>query len=263
MSYTFISGATGGIGKSFSKICAQKGYDLFLTGRSKEKLENLIVELRIINPNIEILYFACDLSNEDERKNMFSFVDKSGVLFNRIINVAGVDTQKAFNEYTDEKVLFQLRVNVESTIMVTKFLLTKKDKDLEIITIGSMSGVSPMPYFAIYSATKCMLLNFFTALYYELKKDKVKITTVLPGGVYTRQDILEEIKSQGLWGKLTAKTPDYVAEKSLIAVKKNKRKYIPGFFNKLLYFLILVAPKGIVLKYIAKRWKTHSKDAFI
>ena len=34
MSYTFISGATGGIGKAFVYECVAKGYDLFLTGRS-------------------------------------------------------------------------------------------------------------------------------------------------------------------------------------------------------------------------------------
>ena len=125
-----------------------------------------------------------------------------------------------------------------------------------------MSGVSPMPYFAIYSATKDMLTNFFTALHYELKKDGVKVTTVLPGGVYTRPDIIEDIKNQGLWGKLSSKTPEYVANRSLKAVKKIKIKYIPGFFNKFLYFTMKIAPKRIVLSFIAKCWKKQQKDAF-
>ena len=107
-----------------------------------------------------------------------------------------------------------------------------------------------------------MLTNFFTALHYELKGDGVKVTTVLPGGVYTRPDIVEEIKSQGLWGKITAKTPQFIAEKSLLAVKKNKVKYIPGFFNKFLAVIMAIAPKKIVLKFIARRWKKHKKDAF-
>ena len=41
MTYTFISGATGGIGKAFANECAKLGYNLFLTGRSEEKLKNL------------------------------------------------------------------------------------------------------------------------------------------------------------------------------------------------------------------------------
>ena len=88
------------------------------------------------------------------------------------------------------------------------------------------------------------------------------MTVVMPGGVPTRPDIIEDIKGQGLWGKLSAKSPLFVAEKSLRAVRKNKPKYIPGFFNKLLYFVIKIAPKKVVLKFIAKRWKKQTKDAF-
>ena len=126
-----------------------------------------------------------------------------------------------------------------------------------------MSGVSPMPYFAVYSATKAMLINLFTSLHYELKKDGVKVTTVLPGGVPTRPDIIANINEQGLGGKLSAKPASFVAEKSLKAVKKNKIKYVPGFFNKFLNFTMKIIPQRIVLKVISNRWKNISgKDAF-
>ena len=193
---------------------------------------------------------------------MISYVDEIGATFNRIINVAGVDTQKAFLDYTQEKVLFQLRVNAEATISLTHALLNRREKHTEVITISSMSGQSPMPYFALYSATKSMLTNFFTALHYELKNEGVKVTVVLPGGVPTRPDIIEEIKSQGLWGKISAKAPEFIAEKSLKAVKKNKIKYIPGGFNKFLNFVMKIMPKKLVLLFIARRWKKHCKDAF-
>ncbi|MBP5686876.1 MAG: SDR family NAD(P)-dependent oxidoreductase, partial [Clostridia bacterium] len=45
MAYTFISGATGGIGRAFCFLCAKKGDDLYLTGRSEEKLAALKKEL--------------------------------------------------------------------------------------------------------------------------------------------------------------------------------------------------------------------------
>ena len=125
-----------------------------------------------------------------------------------------------------------------------------------------MSGQTPMPYFALYSATKAMLTNFFTALHYELKKQDVKVTTVMPGAVPTRADVIESIKKQGIWGKISQKSPEFVAEKSLKAVKKNKLKYIPGFFNKFLNALMKVVPKRLVLRFIARRWKNQSKDAF-
>lgn len=262
MAYTFISGATGGIGKAFAVKCAKLNYDLFLTGRSYDKLNVLKCELLNINPDIKVEVCACSLVNELERKVMFSFIDKGNFKFERILNVAGVDIQKPFEEYTDEKVIMQIRVNVESTILITHFLLKHGAPVKEILTVSSMSGSTPMPYFALYSATKSTLTNFFTALRIELKKQKVKVTTVLPGGVYTRPDIIKDIEGQGLWGKLSAKTPEYVVEKSLKALRKNKAICVPGFFNRLLRFILKITPKNITLRFIARRWKKIRKDAF-
>ena len=258
--YTFISGATGGIGKAFCHKVGESGNNMFLTGRSEEKLSALKEELS--KYGVDVKYFACNLTVENDRTKMMEYIDGLGIKFDALINVAGVDTQKAFTEYTKDKLLFQLRVNAEATVSLTYDILARRNEEFSIITISSMSGVSPMPYFALYSATKCMLTNLFTALHYELKKQNVKVTVVLPGGVPTRPDIIKEIKSQGFWGKLTAKPPEFVVEKSLKALKKNKIKCIPGFFNKFLFVLMKIAPKRIVLSYIARRWRTHSKDAF-
>lgn len=260
--YTFISGATGGIGGAFCSLCAEKGYNLFLTGRSEDKLKALKERLLRSYPSISAEYFACDLTDESSRDRMLGYIDEKGIKFDRIINVAGVDIQKAFMEYTSEKVLFQIRTNAEATVTLTHALLNRRAEKTEVITISSMSGATPMPYFALYSATKSMLINFFTALHYELKGEGVKVTVVMPGGVPTRPDIIKDIEGQGLWGKLSSKSPEFVAERSLKAVTKNKIKYIPGFFNKFLYFIMKILPERLVLKFIAKRWKKISKDAF-
>lgn len=261
MAYTFISGATGGIGKAFATACASKGYNLYITGRSAEKLKSLKENITETY-GVLVEYFPCELTSLESRKLMIEDIKAKGITLDRIINVAGVDIQKAFTDYTEEKLLFQLRVNAESTLHLTHSLLFLRAEKLEIITISSMSGQSPMPYFAVYSATKAMLTNFFTALHYELKKNGVKVTTILPGGVPTRPDVIEDIKGQGLWGKLSKKSPEFVAEKSLKAVKKNKVKYIPGGFNRLLNFIMKLLPKKIVLRFIARRWKKQTKDAF-
>lgn len=260
--FTFISGATGGLGKAFAFLCAQNGYDLFLTGRSETRLAALKAEILARHPSVRVETFPCQLTETSSRDKMTEFIEENGFTFDRIINVAGVDNQRAFTEYSPEKVVFQIRVNCEATLALTHALLKHRGIAAEVITISSMSGVSPMPYFAVYSASKAFLTNFFTALHYELKKDGVKVTTVLPGGIPTRPDLVQAIKEQGLWGKLSAKSPEFVAQKSLKAVKKNKLIYIPGFFNKFLYVMMKIAPKRLVLKVIAKRWKNISKDAF-
>lgn len=263
MAYTFITGATGGIGKAFCFLLANSNEDLFLTGRSKEKLDALKKDLLAVNDKIDIITYPCDLTDEFNRRDTFLYIDSLNIKFKRLINVAGVDIQKGFLAYTDEKLVFQTRVNTESVFSVTLGFLRRIDKGIlpEIITISSMSGATPMPYFAIYSATKACLINFFKALRVELK-GKAKITTVMPGGVYTRPDILKDIKGQGLWGKLSAKTPEFVAKKSLKAVKRNKKILIPGFWNKFLYLILKITPECIKLNFIKNRWKKQEKDAF-
>ncbi len=262
MSYTFISGATGGIGKAMAIECAVKGYDLFLTGRSQEKLKALALELFTLNPDISVLYKNADLTDESSRKELIQFIDQTKINFDRILHIAGVDIQKAFLDYTPEKIVFQLRVNIESTIALTYDLLKRRAEKVEVLVISSMSGVTPMPYFAIYSASKNMLVNFFKALKVELKKTNTKITVVLPGGVYTREDICNDIKGQGLWGKLSAKQPSFIAKKSLKAVAKNKTVFVPGFFNKFLRGVMKIVPQKLQMKFIAHRWKKQTKDAF-
>lgn len=262
MTYTFVSGATGGIGKAFCVNLIKNDENLVITGRSEEKLIALKNELSAINPKPDVLYFACDAANEESRKTLLSYIDEKQVKFNRVINVAGVDIQKAFTLYTEEKLLNQLRVNAEGTMHLTYALLNKRTEKAEFLAISSMSGVTPMPYFALYSASKAFVTSLYTSLHYELKKQGVKVTVVMPGGVPTRPDIIEDIKKQGLWGKLSSVSAEKVAKKSLKALEKNKVKFVPGFFNKFLYFIMKLIPQRLQLRFISKRWSKISKDAF-
>ena len=119
-----------------------------------------------------------------------------------------------------------------------------------------------MPYFAIYSATKGALTSFSQALREEVKGKGVHVTAILPGAMPTREDIKEQIKGQGLWGKLAAKTPQSVARVALKAVEKNRRKVIVGFWNKLMRIGTAWMPTSWRLKFIANRWSKITKDAF-
>ena len=133
---------------------------------------------------------------------------------------------------------------------------------LEIINLSSVSGIYPMPYFAIYSATKGALTSFSQALREEMRGKNVAVTAILPGAMPTRLDIQEQIKGQGLWGKLAAKSPKSVAEASLKAVRKNKRKVIIGFWNNVMRISTCWIPAPLRLRFIARRWSKISKDAF-
>lgn len=260
-SFIFITGACGGLGRAFAFACGEKG-NLFLTARSAERLASLKRELSQKFPSIRIESFPCDLTSTDSREALFRHIEECGYTFAGLCNVAGADIQKAFERYSREKIAFQCRVNLEGTLCVTHFVLAHRDPALEIVTVGSLSGVYPMPYFAIYSATKAALASFFSSLRLEMKGRGVKVTVVQPGGIPTRPDIVADIKGQGLWGKLSAKSPQYVARKGLAAVAKNKRICIPGFWNKAIARVPKLVPLSWRMHFIARRWRKLEKDAF-
>ena len=189
-------------------------------------------------------------------------ISADGFRLSLLANIAGADIQKGLQEYTQEKIAFQCRVNFEACVSLCRFAIENKAERLEIINLSSVSGLYPMPYFAIYRATKGALTSFSQSLRAEMKGKGVNVTAVLPGAMPTREDIKEQIKGQGLWGKLAAKKPQEVAEVSLKAVKKNKRKVIVGFWNKVMRATTWWIPTAWRMRFIAKRWSKISKDAF-
>lgn len=260
--FALITGATGGLGKAFAKNLAKRGYDLLLTGRSEAKLIALKNELIANYTCGEILIFPADLSNEGDRYALMEQITQAQARIRLLVNVAGADVQKAVSLYTQEKIAFQCRVNFESAVCLCRFALERRAERLEIINISSVSGIYPMPYFAIYSASKSALTSFSVALREEVKGENVAVTAILAGAMPTRADIKEQIKGQGLWGKLTAKSPEWVAESSLRAVRKNKGKVLLGFWNKVMRWGTALLPERVKLRFIAKRWSKITKDAF-
>ncbi len=257
-----ITGATGGLGKAFVYTLAARGENLLLTGRSAEKLAVLKADLQEKYPQKDVRVYPADLSSEDSRAKMMEEITSDGLLISTLVNVAGADVQKGLTEYTQEKIAFQCRVNFEAAVSMCRFAIERKAERLEIVNISSVSGIYPMPYFAIYSATKGALTSFSQSLRAEMKGKNVAVTAILPGAMPTRDDIKDQIKGQGLWGKLAAKTPDSVAKASLKAVRKNKGKVIVGFWNKVMRVSTCWLPTAWRLKFIANRWSKISKDAF-
>ena len=259
--YALVTGATGGVGKAFANVLAEEGYSLILTGRSEEKLSQLKEELSQ-KFGTDCIAYAADLSNGQDREAFFEQIQKEKASISFLANVAGADIQKAFSNYTQEKISFQCRVNFESAVSTCLFAIENRAETLHIVNISSVSGIYPMPYFAIYSATKGALTSFSLSLREEMKGKNVNVTAILPGAMPTREDIKEQIKGQGLWGRLAAKSPESVAYASIKAVRKNKGKVIVGFWNKIMRISTFWIPAPLKRKFIAKRWSKISKDAF-
>ena len=260
MEYSLVMGASGGIGKEFCKALAKRGENLIISGRSKNKLELLKSELTK-DYNVEILTYELDLIDSEKRGEFFNYVKNLGKI-RGLYYVSGIDTRKSFLKYQEDKIIAQARVNFEGALSLTKFSLDNSGEELKILIVSSACGFQPMPYFSEYSATKSALIYFFKGLKKELKGGKVKITLLCPSSVPTRKDIVEDIKAQGLTGKLAQKSPEFIVKKGLKALDKNKTICIPGFYNKMVVFLSKLTPYSISSKIISKKFKNKEKDAF-
>jgi hypothetical protein len=225
-----------------------------------QKLDELKDYLLTLNGNIDIKLFACDLTDDGQRGNLFDYI--GNLQFARVINVAGADIQKEFLKYTQQKLVFQMRICAEAAMSICLFAIQHRAERLNIINISSVSGIYPMPYFAVYSAAKGALTSFSLALNEELKASGVHVCAVLPGAIYTRQDVIEYISTQGIWGKIAAKQPDYVVKVALKAADKGKSKVVVGFANKLMAVFTRLIPLKLKLKFIAAKWSKTQKDAF-
>ncbi|MCD8205482.1 MAG: SDR family NAD(P)-dependent oxidoreductase [Clostridia bacterium] len=258
--WTLITGATGYLGRAFCLLSLERGDDLFVTGRDEGKLRALRKELMDRYPRANVEYYAADLTDSKKRRQLFEKASAHPV--SRLINCAGADIQKAVEKFSEKSLTFTVRSNFEAAASMCLFAIGNRAETLEIINISSVSGLYPMPYFALYSASKGALTSFSMSLRREMKGKGVYVTAVLPGAFYSRPDVVEYIRNEGAWGRLAAKTPEYVAFKSLKAADRHRKKCIPGAANKLMNFFTRLVPAPLRTRYIAGRWKKTEKDGF-
>lgn len=261
MGYYLVTGATGVLGKEFCRgLLAGERKELFLTGRSEEKLAALAAKLKEFCPDAKIAYKACDLADPEDIEDMFRYSDECGLNFSGYFAIAGIDTQKAFRKYSEEKIIRQLRVNIEGNLLCFYKALDRSPGIFETLIVSSMCGTVPIPYFSIYSASKAFLIDFYSAVRKELCGTHV--TILVPGSIPTRPDVIADIEKQGLSGKLSSKSPAFVVKKALKGLSKNKRIVVPGVFNKTNYVLEKILPTKLLIAIMKNHWRRKEKDAF-
>ena len=202
--YILLTGATGGLGKAFANELMQKNKNLIITATNQERLEILKKELLEKNSNIDIVCRECDMSSEESRRKLFDFLCGNNFQIEMLINNAGYITEGEIARVTPESIRQAVRVNCEGTADITKFVVDGHNpaNKLEILTVASLAAEYPMPYMAVYAASKAFVLSFMTALREEVKDKNIVVSTVIPSGIYTTQAMKDAIKSQGLAGRV-------------------------------------------------------------
>lgn len=259
--FTLITGACGGLGKSFVKLCAKNNENLLLTGTSLSKLEKFVKENKDWFENISVEIFKCNLASKVDIENLIDFISNHEINITKLINNAGVIIEGDLEKFDNKEISNAIEVNCIGTLDLTKNILRIRDENqkLEILTVSSVAGFYPIPHMAVYSATKSFLISMMTALSYEFKCKNVFFTTVCPGGMATNQAMKDSIKSMGLGGKLSTLETDKVAKIALKALARKKKIVTPGFFNKLLVLFSKILSKTMISKQAGKIYYKSQK----
>jgi len=235
-----ITGASSGIGRDMATYLSNKGYDLILVARNKEKLEELKSKL---NTNIEII--SMDLENIDNCKKLYEQVKDKNI--DIVINNAGFGLIGVFDKTNMDTELNMIDLNIKAVHVLTKLFLKdfiKRDSGY-ILNVASSAAFQPGPLMATYYSTKSYIYNLTLALYEELRRNKsnVKISCLCPGPVDTNFNNVAHCKF-----KIKSLSSEYVAKYAIDKMFKNKLLIIPGFKIKLLYLFGRFVPNKLKLK---------------
>ncbi len=180
-----ITGASSGIGAAAARKLARQGLKVILVARRRDRLEQLVDEIRLSGGQADLI--AADLSVEEERERVYAQVEAEYGQADVLINNAGLGWYGYSTDMPWTTASEILQVNIDAAVHFT-LLFLKKMRSLgsgHIINIGSISGSLPSQGVAIYGATKSFLDNFTTALYRELTGTHLHVSVVRAGPVMT------------------------------------------------------------------------------
>lgn len=182
-----ITGASRGIGKSIAQLFALNGYNLFLTAQNEHKLLQTAEALRTEYPSITVATHAADLSNKQQAQLFGQWIASQADVVDVLINNAGSFLPGNVSDEAEGALEKMMAVNLYSAYHLTRALLPKmiKAKRGHIFNMCSIAGQQAYPNGGAYSISKFALIGFSKNLRQELMPHNIKVTTVIPGAVYT------------------------------------------------------------------------------
>jgi short-subunit dehydrogenase len=241
---TIVTGAASGIGAEIAKELFKIGHRLFLIDIRKKELEILANELSAD-------FIILDLTKIESLHTLEKHLESNNYVLDCVINNAGIGGRGNFEtlEFLDQKKIIDL--NCITPVFLSQLALNhfKKLKRGTLINIASTAAYQPLPYMAIYAASKSFILNFSEAITGELlgnkKKYPIEIITVSPSGTDTNFQSSSNVK-KGNNDKLLS--PESVASIIVNKIGKGSRTIIIGRSGKMMSLLSRITPTKIRIK---------------
>lgn len=235
-----ITGASSGIGESLAYLLADKGINLILHGRNKQKLENIAQELQ---KKVQVEIVIAELAQPSGRGLIIEKINQS--LPDLIINNAGFGLLGEALAYETQQQLEILEVDgkavLELTLETAKALSSKGRRGI-IVNVSSAAGeLSLAPGFAVYAASKALVNSFSQSLDVEFQSLGIRVLASCPGRVKT--NFHQRAGRSNLSYENMMMTSQFAAEQIWQQIKIEKGLYIFDWKTRWLIYLSKCIPK--------------------
>ncbi len=218
-----ITGSSRGIGAAVARLAKKYGYEVLLHGKTESK------ELVSLAKELKSDYLIFDITKENEIQKALSNI----TTINSLVNSAGINISKSFNELTnmDWKDIYD--VNLFGLVNVTKNVLPLME-NLEsigkIVNISSIKGLYSSVGRVAYASSKAAVINLTTGLAKELAPN-ILVNAVAPG--FTKTQMTSNTMSERIRKQLDNILLKRIADPSEIAdvvlfLTSDKNRYITG-----------------------------------
>ncbi|WP_068472577.1 SDR family NAD(P)-dependent oxidoreductase [Saccharicrinis aurantiacus] len=182
-----ITGATSGIGMATAKVLAKLKYNLIITGRRKERLDQFSNLLQS-EFGIHTKALAFDIRNEEETTAALNTLGEKWSKIDILINNAGLASGTETVDQADwTKWKQMIDTNITGLLFLSKEIIKEmvSRKQGHIVNISSIAGIQTYPGGSVYSATKHAVNAITKGMRIDLLPHNIKVSSVSPGMVDT------------------------------------------------------------------------------
>jgi short-subunit dehydrogenase len=184
----FITGASSGIGRALALEMASRGYDLFLTARRLEELEQLRTEIETASPGRRVRVRRLDVTDDGDVASALAEAAQELGRCDIVVANAGVGNSGRVGEGNLERgrrIVETNLIGAMATIDAAVALLRSQEGGGQIVGVGSVAGIRGLPASGAYSASKAGLAVYLESVRAETHAEPITVTTLAPGYIDT------------------------------------------------------------------------------
>ena len=249
----FITGASSGIGYAAALELARRGCHVAASAQTVAALDGLAQAVAgLPEPHGELLALAADVRHAAGlQEAVLATTTRFGRLDVLVAN-AGVGQRGSIADSDWSDLETVLRTNIDGVLHSIRACVPamRKTGGGRIILISSISAGVPMPYAAVYGASKTFVSSLASSLRYELEADRITVTDLQLGRVATpfSQNRLGEKGYSSGASSLPTMTPEQVARAIADNAERPRKTAILRWFDRLIRLIGLIAPGYLARK---------------